>query len=83
MGGALVTPDRRGVFRRERVQGLVRLHQQKDQPSIDGLLLGIVEGHYRLINARVLRDTNREHDVPVDGEMFVPREQVVYVQKVG
>jgi hypothetical protein len=83
VGGALVAPDRRDVFRTERVRGLVRLHQQKGQPSIDGLLLGIVEGHYRLINARILRDTNREHDVPVDGEMFVPVTRVVYVQKVG
>jgi hypothetical protein len=71
------------VFRTERVRGLVRLHQPKGQPSVEGLLLGIVEGHYRLTNARLLQDTNREHDVPVDGEMFVPCARVLYVEKVG
>jgi hypothetical protein len=65
------------------VRGLVRLHQPKGQPSVEGLLLGIVEGHYRLVNAKLLVDTNREHDVAVDGEMFVPRERVLHVQKVG
>jgi hypothetical protein len=65
------------------VRGLVRLHQDKSEPSVEGLLLGIVEGHYRLLNARILRDTNRDHDVTVDGEMFVPAGRVAYVQKVG
>jgi hypothetical protein len=66
-----------------RLRGLVRLHQPKGEPTVEGLLLGIVEDHYRLANAKLLVDTNREHDIPVDGEMFVPRARVLYVQKVG
>lgn len=65
------------------VRGLVRLHQKKDQSSYEGLLLGIVEDHYRLANARLLVDTNREHDVVIDGEAYVPCSGVHYVQKVG
>lgn len=71
------------MFGTQRVRGLVRLHQPKGQPSIEGLLLGIVEGHYRLTNARLLQDSNREHDVAVDGDMYVPCRHVLYVQKVG
>jgi hypothetical protein len=66
-----------------RVRGLVRLHLKKDDRSFEGLLLGIVEGHYRLANARLMVDTNREHDKKVDGEAFVPVGDVHFVQKVG
>jgi hypothetical protein len=75
--------DRRSVLRTERVRGLVRLHQPKGEPSVEGLLLGIVEDHYRLLNAKLLVDSNREHDVQIDGETFVPLRRVLYVQKVG
>jgi len=68
---------------RKRVRGLVRLHQKRDQRSFEGLLLGTVEGHYQLANAKLLVDTNREHDVKLDGEVFVPVGDVHYVQKVG
>lgn len=66
-----------------RVRGLVRLHMKKDQRSFEGLLLGIVEGHFQLANAKLLVDTNREHDVPIDGGAYVPVGDVHYVQKVG
>jgi hypothetical protein len=66
-----------------RVRGLVRLHQKRDRGSFEGLLLGIVEDHYRLANAKLLVDTNREHDVPIDGEAYVPRADVHYVQRLG
>lgn len=66
-----------------RVRGLVRLHQKNDRRSFEGVLLGIVEGHFRLANAKLLVDTNREHDVKIDGEAYVPVGDVHYVQKVG
>lgn len=65
------------------VQGLVRLHQLGQKESFEGLLLGVFEEHYRLANARLLVDTNKEHDVPIDGEALVPCARVAYVQKVG
>jgi hypothetical protein len=68
---------------RRRVRGLVRLHQPKGEPTIEGLLLEIVEDHYRLVNAKLLVDTNREHDVEIDGEMYVQLSRVLHVQKVG
>lgn len=63
--------------------GLVRLHQRKERGSLEGLLLGVTAGHYRLTNAKLLVDTNREHDVKLDGEVYVPCGDVLYVQKVG
>jgi hypothetical protein len=68
---------------KRRVRGLVRLHMKKDKRSFEGLLLETVEGHYRLANAKLLQDTNREHDVAIDGDSFVPCADVHYVQKVG
>jgi hypothetical protein len=66
-----------------RVRGLVRLHQKNDPRSFEGLLLGIVEGHYRLANAKLLVDRIRDNDVAIDGEAFVPVGDIQYVQKVG
>jgi hypothetical protein len=66
-----------------RVRGVVRLHMKKDPRSFEGLLLEIAEGHYRLTNAKLLVDSNREHDVQLDGETFVPVGDVYYCQKVG
>jgi hypothetical protein len=71
------------VLNRARVRGLVRLHMKTDPRSFEGLLLEITEGHYRLAKTKILVDTNREHDVPVDGETYVPVGDVYYVQKVG
>jgi hypothetical protein len=65
------------------VRGLVRLHMKKDPRSFEGLLLEIVEGHYRLANARLLVNTNSADDIPVDGDTFVPCGDVHYAQKVG
>lgn len=80
MGGELVSPI---DGRMRRVRGLVRLHMKNDRRSFEGVLLGTVEGHYRLANARLLVDTNREHDIELDGDAFVPTGDVYYVQKVG
>jgi hypothetical protein len=79
----MVKPPIGGRVIRRRIRGLVRLHLVGDKRSVEGILLGTVEGHYRLANAKLLVDTNREHDVPVDGEAFWPTERVLYVQKVG
>jgi hypothetical protein len=65
------------------VRGLVRLHMKKDPRSFEGLLVEIVENHYRLANARLLLNTNRGDDVPIDGDSFVRLDDVHYVQKVG
>lgn len=69
--------------RMRRVRGLVRLHMKKDPRSFEGLLVGSIDGHYQLTNAKFLQDANREHDVAIDGETFVPKSDVHYVQKVG
>lgn len=61
----------------------MRLHQKNDRRSFEGLLLGIAEGHYRLANAKLLVDGNREHDLVLDGEVYVPCADVHYLQKVG
>lgn len=68
---------------KSRVRGLVRLHLSGDPRSVEGILTGIVEGHYRLAKSRLLNDTNPEHDTPIDGESFWPVRQILYVQKLG
>lgn len=68
---------------RARVRGVVRLHLVGDVRSVEGLLTGVVEGHYRLVMSRLLNDANAEHDTPIDGESFWPTAKIFYVQKIG
>lgn len=68
---------------KSRVRGVVRLHLKNDPRSVEGLLTGIVEGHYRLALSRMLNDTNPEHDTQIDGESFWPAAGILYVQKIG
>jgi hypothetical protein len=62
---------------------LVRLHLTNDERSVEGILVGIKAGHYVLANAKILVDSNREHDIPVDGQDWWPRERVLHVQVLG
>lgn len=69
------------MFRKKR---LVRVHFREvdSADSIEGILLGVQAGHYRLANARHLvadADASRQ----VDGEALIPKERVLYVQVIG
>lgn len=57
---------------------LVRLHQLDPAPSIEGILVGIHAGHYRLIKPQVVETTDRVHEA--GAEVWVPRERVVFLQ---
>ena len=48
--------------------------------SFDGLLIDADEKTYRFANATAVDGNNR---VRVDGELFIPRDQVAYLQKPG
>ena len=48
--------------------------------TFDGLLVDADPKTYRLANAWAVDGKNR---VSVDGELFVPRDQVAYLQKPG
>lgn len=60
---------------------LVRLHMVGDAPSVEGILVGVVAGHYRLLKVSLLEAEGRTHDL--DGEAWVPRERVLLVQRLG
>lgn len=69
---------------KSRVRGLVRLHLRRDPRSVEGILTGIVEGHYQLAKSRFINDANPEHDdKPFDGETFWRLDEVLLVQKLG
>ena len=48
--------------------------------AFDGLLVDADEKTVRLANAFALDGKSR---VPVDGELFIPRSEIVYLQKPG
>lgn len=48
--------------------------------SFDGLLIEADEKTYRFANAWALDGRNRTQ---VDGELFIPRDEVIYLQKPG
>lgn len=60
---------------------LVRLHLLDNGPSYEGVLIGRRGGHYRLANARIFEAEGRSY--ALDGEQWIPRERVLYVQVLG
>lgn len=48
--------------------------------TFDGLLLDADEKTYRFANAYAVDAKGR---VSVDGELFIPREEVIYIQRPG
>ncbi len=68
------------MFRRKR---LVRLHLKNDPRAVEGIVTHVDADHYYLENARLIVSTVREQDVPVDGRMWWPRKDVLYVQELG
>ena len=66
---------------RSRIRGVVRLHLIGDTRSVAGIMLGTVDGHYRLAKSRMLNDANPEHDTPIDGDSFWKYDRVLFVQK--
>lgn len=65
------------IFRR----AFVRLHLTEQHPSVEGVLAGKNNGHYRLLKPVVIESEERSRSL--DGELWVPRERVVYVQRLG
>lgn len=64
------------MFRRH----LVRLHLVDPHPTIEGILVGRMNGHYRLLKCSLLEAPDRTHQL--EGEVWVPRERVVLVQRL-
>ena len=57
---------------------LVRLHLVGDEPSIEGILVGRTDGHYRVEQASVIESAERSH--AVEGWVLVPVARVAFVQ---
>ncbi len=59
----------------------VRIHLKDETRSLEGIWVGYAAGHYRLVAAEQLEEIGRT--IPVDGEAWIPRERVLYVQVLG
>lgn len=59
----------------------MRLHMRESLPSVEGVLTKRWAGHYVLAAPKVLESAEVTHEV--EGELFVPRERVLYVQVIG
>jgi len=75
-----------GVVRwRRRQRRLVRLHLEVDQSarvsSIEGVLEGVVDGHYLIRAGKALAGS--EESWPLDGDTLVPARRVVFIQTIG
>lgn len=66
------------TWRRRR---LVRLHLEGQSFSVEGVLLEVTGKHYRLANVSHLEAEERSH--ALEGEVWVPRERVLYCQVIG
>ena len=64
------------VLRRRRV----RIHQLDPAPSVEGILVSSLDGHYRLLKASVLRPDGQA--LELEGEAWIPREKVILVETV-
>lgn len=72
------------MFRRDRlVRQVLRerfIATLRSGETFDGLLVAVDERTYRFANAWAIDGKNR---VSVDGELFLPRSEVLYLQKPG
>lgn len=59
----------------------VRLHMVNQAPSVEGIWVNRAAGHYVLAAATLLEREDASHEL--EGELWVPRERVLYVQVVG
>jgi hypothetical protein len=58
----------------------VRLHQLDPAPTIEGLLVGSLDSHYRLLKPVLWETSDRSHSL--QGEVWVPRERVIFVETI-
>jgi hypothetical protein len=59
----------------------VRLHLKDENRSLEGIWIGMGAGHYRLASATQLEAVDRT--IELEGEAWVPRERVLYMQVIG
>ena len=58
----------------------VRIHQLDPAPTIEGLLVRSVNGHYRLLKPVIWETADRSH--PLEGEAWIPKGRVVFLETV-
>lgn len=63
---------------------LVRIHFKPavSPDSVEGVLVSTAAGHYQLANARHI-DAETGASRAIDGEAWIPRENVLYPQVIG
>lgn len=59
----------------------VRLHLVDPFPSLEGILVSARDGHYRLLKPELLEAEGRTQQLT--GEAWVPKERVIFVQRLG
>lgn len=64
------------VFRKRRV----RIHQLDPGPTVEGILIGSLDNHYRLLKPVIYESPTRSHDLA--GEAWIPREKVILVETI-
>lgn len=62
---------------------LVRLHLVDPFPSIEGILVNSHDGHYRLLKPSVIEAEDRTRELSSGSEAWVPKERVIFVQRLG
>lgn len=69
------------IWRRKR---LVRIHFKPtvSADSVEGILVGVAAGHYRLAKASHISVESGEAR-SIDGEAWIPKENVLYPQVIG
>jgi hypothetical protein len=59
----------------------VLIHLVDSRSSFEGILVGIDANHYRLANPRELVTADQTRDLT--GDLWLPRQRVLYVQVLG
>jgi hypothetical protein len=59
----------------------VRVHLKDNAPSIEGVLVANVDGHYLLKVPKVLNGT--DETISLNGEVEIPRKNVLFIQRLG
>ena len=58
----------------------VRIHQLDPAPTLEGLLVSSLNGHYKLLKPSVLESPERS--LELSGDVWVPKANVIFIETV-
>lgn len=57
----------------------VRMQYRDDRGAVEGILLGTIAGHYRLVSASFITGNRSVQAVDIQGEVWIPKREIIMI----